>query len=644
MAFDEAFLDELKTRLNVAEVVGRRVKLTRKGREYSGLCPFHSEKTPSFTVNDQKGFYHCFGCGAHGDAIKFVCETEGLSFRETVERLAGEAGLSVPQDSPFQREREERRRTLYDVVAEAQAFYRDRLSGPGGAAARSYLSGRGLDGSAAQHFGFGFAPDGTTTLIQHLTGKGIPLDEIVEAGLAVVPEGRREAIDFFRNRLTIPINDVRGRTVAFGARTMLPDGKPKYINTSETPLFHKGRTLYNLDRARKSAFERQTILVAEGYLDVVALARAGFEHAVAPLGTALTEDQIALLWKVAPEPILCFDGDSAGKRAAYKAIDRAMPLLAPGRSLRFAFLPEGLDPDDLIRSKGAAAMTEIVQAARPLIEVFWERERDAGDLTTPERRAALQHRVEELVATIQHPTVREHYRREMKDRLWGLLRPARPVRAAGQAIPLRRLGTIGGPSRPSLRNPPIPPRGRFGGPVPPVYGQNPITLRNSAAVRTESGPSIAEATLAYLLVRYPALVLQDYETIEAIAFGSQHLETLRIEILRFAVENEELDDSTLKDHLCSQGLADVLTALEKRDALALDRSSTIGLAPDDVRLRWREALASYRRFQALRPAVRRARADWAREESEGARRSLEEAEAALVGSIDLLLSEDDADF
>jgi DNA primase len=641
MAFDEAFLDELKSRVKVADVVGRRVKLVRKGREYMGLCPFHSEKSPSFSVNEQKGFYHCFGCGAHGDAIKFVTETEGLNFREAVERLAAEAGMALPEESPFQREREEKRRTLYDVVAAAQQFFRERLAGPGGAAARAYILKRELDPATVERFGLGFAPDGRTTLIEHLTTKGIPLDEIVEAGLAVTPEGQSAPIDFFRNRLTIAIRDPRGRVVAFGARTLLPDGKPKYINTGETPLFHKGRLLYNLDRARKPAFDKQAMLVAEGYLDVIALAKAGFEHAVAPLGTALTEDQIALLWRVVPEPTLCFDGDAAGKRAAYRALDRAMPLLKPGQSLRFAFLPEGLDPDDLIRKDGAGAMQKVIAAARSLIEVFWEREVEAADLSTPERRAALQKRVETLVAEIQDATVRDHYRRELKDRLWSLMRPQRAPRPSGQGGAPRAFGL---PARPSLRNPALPPR-RFGPPTP-VFGQNPSSLKDSAAVRGTTGarPTAAEAVLAYLMVSYPNVCLQDYETAEELTFDAPELERLRIEVLQYAAEHVELDESALKAHLAGRGFADVLSGLENGTILALDRTDSAGLPPEAVLQRWRSEVLARRRGQSVVPAARRARGDWAREGTDRAKRTVEEAEAALAESMEAASGEGDAGY
>lgn len=630
MAFDEAFLDELKSRVKVADVVGRRVKLVRKGREFMGLCPFHSEKSPSFSVNEQKGFYHCFGCGAHGDAIKFVCETEGLGFREAVERLASEAGLELPTERAGSREREEKRRTLHDVIALAQQFFRDRLAGPSGAAARAYLAKRELDAGTIEAFGLGVAPDGRTTLIQHLTQKQVPIAEILDAGLAVVPEGQAEPIDFFRNRLTIPIADARGRVVAFGARTLLPDGKPKYINTGDTELFHKGRTLYNLDRARKAAFDAQSIVVAEGYMDVIALARAGIANAVAPLGTALTEDQIALLWRVAPEPILCFDGDTAGKRAAHKGLDRALPLLKPGQSLRFAFLPEGLDPDDLLRRSGAAAVQAVLGAARPLIEVFWERERDAADISTPERRAALERRIGEAVGTIQDSTVREHYRRELKDRLWGLFRPQRPVRAAGQAIPLRQWGSLNGQTqRPSLRRPPLPPR-RGAYPAPPVYG-NPASLRESPMGREGSGGiARSEMELALLLIAFPPVILQDYESVEHLTFEAIHLDRLRQEILHFAVENEDLDPAALRDHLKAQGFGDLMEGLERRGAMSYMGAARGELSPDAIRLEWQEGCARQARRTGLFRAARAARSAWAADPSASNCTLLAEAEAALT--------------
>lgn len=315
MAFPPQFLDELRARLPVSEVVGRKVRLVRKGREHSGLCPFHNEKTPSFTVNDEKAFYHCFGCGQHGDVITFVMETEGLSFPEAVERLASQAGLQVPQSSPEERERAKVRNTLYDVVEQVCAWYEDNLRQTGGREALDYLRGRGFTEETIRTFRLGYSPDGRGRLLQAMEAKGIRKDQLVEAGLIKLPEGGGDPRDYFFNRVMFPISDGRGRVIAFGGR-ILGDGQPKYLNSPETPLFHKGRNLYNFAMAREASRDLGTVIVAEGYTDVIALAQAGLPNAVAPLGTAVTEEQIGLLWRVADEPVLCFDGDTAGERAA----------------------------------------------------------------------------------------------------------------------------------------------------------------------------------------------------------------------------------------------------------------------------------------------------------------------------------------
>ncbi len=634
MAFDDSFLDELKSRVRLADVVGRRVKLVRKGREHTGLCPFHSEKSPSFFVNEAKGFYHCFGCGAHGDAIKFVTETEGLNFREAVERLAGEAGLQLPAESPREREAAQKRRTLVDVVAMAQAHFREALASPSGASARAYLERRGLSPEAQARFGLGWAPDARQGLIRHLKGKGVPVAEILEAGLAAIREGDEEPIDFFRGRLTIPINDTKGRPVAFGARTLNPDVKPKYINTGETPLFHKGRQLYNLDKARKPAFDAQSILVAEGYLDVIALSEAGFENAVAPLGTALTEDQLALLWRLAPEPVLCFDGDAAGKRAAYRALDRALPHLKPGQSLRFAFLPDGLDPDDLIRRDGRSAMAAVIDDARPLVEVFWEREHAAADLSTPERRAGLQRRLDEAVAQIADPTVRDLYKREMKDRAWKLFNPERVSHR--RAAPVSIAPRAPQPPR-SLR--PQPRVGRFQRPQSPAFG-NPPTLTASAAslaARRQGGPSRAsslEDLCVAILVRHPGIALRDYEAVEAIEFESPLYARLKGSMLHFAVENEVLDPEALEIHLESEGYGDFLASMAKTGSLVGFAQLKPDAPPADVQALWRETLGDLARRRALAEELRRARNDFAHDPSEMNVRRLSEIERAMAPEAD----------
>ncbi len=427
MAFPPGFLDELRARLSLSDVVGRKVSLKRRsGSEYAGLCPFHNEKTPSFTVNDKKGFYHCFGCGEHGDAVGFVMKTEGLSFPESVEKLAREVGLPVPRATPQDRERAERASSLQEVVELAARWFQKQLRLPVGRQGLDYLRGRGLSEETIDDFRLGFAPESRDGIIAALKREAVPIDKIVEAGLAIQPEDAgREVYDRFRGRVMFPINDRRGRAIAFGGR-VLGAGEPKYLNSPETPLFHKGANLYCLDRARVAVTKDQAVIVGEGYMDVIALHAAGFTGAVAPLGTALTEGQLGELWKLADEPFLCFDGDNAGQRAAQRAAERALPLLRPGKSLSFVVLPKGEDPDSLIRSRGADAVRSVLKLARPLSDVVWDIETQGRPIDTPERRASIQRAVRARVAGIADPEVRDLYRNEMNSRL-GKLRLPEPV-------------------------------------------------------------------------------------------------------------------------------------------------------------------------------------------------------------------------
>ena len=416
MAFSPELLDEIRTRIPVSDVCGRRVKLNRRGREFVGLSPFNNEKTPSFTVNDQKGFYHCFSSGKHGDIFSFVMETEGLSFPEAVEKLAGEAGVELPRRTRDDEAREQRRASLHEVIEAACNWYEARLFGADGAAALAYLHERGLEDATIRRFRLGYAPDGPG-LARALAQRGIDEALMVEAGLLRRPDDGRAPFAFFRDRVMFPIADARGRVIAFGGRLLGEAKAAKYINSPDTLLFDKGRTLYNLAPARQAAHDSGGLLVTEGYMDVIALVAAGFEAAVAPLGTALTEAQIRALWRLAPEPVLCFDGDAAGQRAAARAAERALPLLEPGRSLRFAYLPAGQDPDTLIRSAGAAAMEAAIRDARPLVAVVWDMEARTGPLDTPERRADFEQRLRRRVGQIVDQTVRRHYGDDLRARL-----------------------------------------------------------------------------------------------------------------------------------------------------------------------------------------------------------------------------------
>ena len=455
-----------------------------------GCCPFHNEKSPSFFVNDDKGFYHCFGCGAHGDVIRFVVEQEGLGFIDAVKSLAQEAGMDLPEATPEARERTAAANSLHDVTAAAAAHFAGQLRDQRGTGCREYVARRGLTPGTVADFGLGFAPDSRSALRTALASHGEA--RLIEAGLLVQPEpgdagGKAgEPYDRFRGRLMFPIRDPRGRVIGFGGR-ILGDGQPKYLNSPDTPLFDKGRTLYNLDRAGPVARKSLRLIVVEGYLDVIGLAQAGFADAVAPLGTALTEAQLALLWRYVPEPVLCFDGDAAGQRAGLRAALRALPLLEPGRSLRLATLPAGRDPDDLVRERGAAAFDAVLERAEPLIDRLWRSETEGADTTTPERRAAVLARLDAHAAAVAHADVQRFYRQELRDRFYALFR--RPERT-----PWVRTPWVAG----QRGQPPAPP--------------SPGVLR---AARPDMRAAMTQQVLIACLVR-PALIDAGFERLAAL--------------------------------------------------------------------------------------------------------------------------------
>ena len=438
MAFPPGFLDEIRIRVSLPEVIGRKVRLVKKGREYSGLCPFHNEKSPSFTVNDEKGFFHCFGCGAHGDVIGYVMQSQNLGFLEAVEALAGEAGLEVPRATPQERERVFKQKTLVEVMEAAAGFFQAQLESQAGAAARAYLDQRGLDRAAIERFRLGYAPgfSGGQGLLKQFLLREFPEEMLIEAGLVKKPDDGRDSFDYFRDRVMFPILDRAGRVIAFGGRVM-GDGKPKYLNSPDTPLFHKGRVLYGLSWARAGVGKGAPLVVTEGYMDVIALHRAGFEGAVAPLGTALTEEQLEELWKLTPEPTLCFDGDAAGQRAASRGLDRAMPLLKAGRSLKFAILPSGEDPDSLIGRQGTAAMRAVLDGAKPLAEVLFAQELALRPIDTPERRADFISRLNARAASVGDEGLKREYQFFFRNKLFEHSRTLRPMVQRKQVQMLR---------------------------------------------------------------------------------------------------------------------------------------------------------------------------------------------------------------
>lgn len=565
------FLEELRRRLTLSSVVAKRIRLTKKGREFEGLCPFHNEKTPSFFVNDDKAFYHCFGCGAHGDVLSFVINTEGLSFPEAVERLAGEAGLEVPRTAMVDPAEKARRADAEAAVEAACAWFQSQLRLPVGRGAFDYLRDRGVDEAALAGFRLGFAPDQRTALKSHLLKQGFAEDVLLEGGLLVKPEDGGASYDRFRGRVMFPIADRRGRVIAFGGRVM-GDGQPKYLNSPEGPLFHKGRTLYAHHLAREAAAHHEPVIVAEGYMDVVALHRAGFRGAVAPLGTALTEDQLAELWRLASEPVLCFDGDAAGQRAASRSAVRALPLLAPGKSLRFVTLPGGQDPDDLVRQPGGSVQfRELLAGAAPLSEVLWATEVARVPLDTPERRADLRVRLRDHINHIGDRDVRRFYAEDFKARE-------------------ARLFDIGG-SRPMM-----PPRGgrawRGGRPVEPyerLRKDRPDGLRQSA-VKIERLE--AQALLASL-VCHPELVDEFHEALAAISFTDEALDRLRAEIVHTLAAGPGLDAAGLQNHLAVRGFSVTLANVLRPDVYSHVRHGRHNLSLEDAR-EWLEGMLAHR--------------------------------------------------
>ena len=602
MSFPKSFLEELKNRIRVSDVVGRRVKLTRRGREFVGLSPFTNEKTPSFTVNDDKQFYHCFSTSEHGDAIKFLEKTENLSFLEAVERLASEAGMEMPERDAGAVQREEKRTDLIDVMSAAQDYFRESLGRGKGAEARAYLGRRGLSDETIERFGIGFAPDDRSGIKSYMLGRGFKIPQLVEGGLLIGGEDIREPYDRFRNRVMFPIADARGRVIAFGGRALDPNAKAKYMNSPETPLFHKGRLLYNLSQARKPAYDQGTVIVVEGYMDVVALGQAGFNNAVAPLGTALTEDQIGLLWRLAPEPILCFDGDKAGVRAAYRAVERVLPLLKPGHSLRFALLPEGQDPDDLVKSGGVDAMDVVLEAAKPLSEMVWDKEVAAGSWDTPERKAQLQANIGRLVREIADPTVQAFYRDAMKERLDKLLRPGR---ARGQQSGWQNQRQGSGFSRGV---------GGFRGKKGGNWGNQPgyrapstPQLKQSSLARgAENSSAKQEQLLVLTVLNHPTLLDAHCEDLASIEIRDRMLDKIRNEIIDIAALHAPLDRDGLRDHLDTRGLSDIAHRLESGTALKSETFAWPDADMDEAEKGWLHLLHWHQRAADLQTELKAA--------------------------------------
>lgn len=530
MSLSPAFLDELRGRTQLSALIAKSLKLERAGREFRACCPFHNEKSPSFYVNDDKGFYHCFGCGAHGDAIRWMTDQRGLPFIDAVKDLAATAGMDMPAPDPRAAARAERATSLHDVMAASAEFFADQLASADGAGTRAYLKARGITPDLAKTFGLGFAPDNRGALKRALAR----FDEamLTEAGMLIEVDGK-ERYDRFRGRLMIPIRDPRGRVIAFGGR-ILGAGEPKYLNSPDTPLFDKGRTLYNLDRAAAASRKSGRLILVEGYMDVIALAAAGIDEAVAPLGTALTEHQIERAWRLTDVPILCFDGDNAGQKAAMRAALRALPALQPGRSLAFVTLPPSKDPDDVVRSEGRAAMETLLKSATPMVERIWTAELGAAPVDTPEARAGLRKRLDTHVQTIADPEVRRHYARALRERF------DERFFAPGTAQPFRRM-----------------PRGRL--PDRPL----------SARARTigSHGVDFSQEIMAGIL-RHPQVILSHGETIARLAMGDRALARLRDLLIDHAYDASIIETSRIETICAEAGLGGLLGQLRSFSGLA----------------------------------------------------------------------------
>src|SRR5580693_1259078 len=608
MRFTPQFLDELRARLPVSEVVGRRVKLRKAGREWKGLSPFNKEKTPSFFVNDQKQAWFDFSSGKNGNIFDFLMQTEGVSFPEAVERLANMAGLPLPAVTPDAARHEARRKTLHDVMELAAKFFAETLASRFGAKARGYLADRAISPATQVQFRLGYAPPDRFALKEHLGAQGIPVEDMVETGLLIGGDDIPVPYDRFRDRVMFPITDVRGRVIAFGGRALEKDVPAKYLNSPETPLFHKGDQLYNLSTARTAAHNGAALIVVEGYVDVIAMVGVGYPASVAPLGTALTENQLALLWKMADEPILCFDGDRAGQKAAWRAADLALPNLLPGKSLRFALLPEGQDPDDLARSGGRAAIEEVIGAARGLADVIWSREIEGGSFATPERRAALEARIGELSSGIRDEVVRRYYRQDLAERLQRTFAPDAARGGYGKGNFRGGAGGFGGESgrRFGARSTFTPgAAGRFdarGRPQAsagsqtrdrgPYQAASPQLALSPIMRGQRSALSRREALILQTLINHPWLLHDHLEEVAALELAHPEAHKLRAGIIAaFAHDHHhspEPDEQAerMRADLEGSGLSQILQRVERAITTAAVWGARAGAGREDVLSTW----------------------------------------------------------
>ena len=617
MRFSPTFLDEIRDRVPISSVIGQRVSWDRRKTnaskgDYWACCPFHGEKSPSFHCEDRKGRYHCSGCGVSGDHFRFLTELDGLSFPEAVERIADMAGVAMPARDEQAEAREKQRASLTDVMEMAASFFQERLQGADGAKARAYLRDRGLTPATQQSFRLGYAPDSRNALKEYLASKGVAKEQMEACGLTVF-EDVPVSYDRFRDRIMFPIPDSRGRIIAFGGRAMSPDVAAKYLNSPETELFHKGNVLYNFARARKAVGKEGAVIAVEGYMDVIALAQAGFENAVAPLGTALTENQMELLWRMAGEPVLCFDGDQAGLKAAWRAADLVLPAIQPGRTARFALLPEGKDPDDLVRADGPDAFRAVLAEARPLAELLWMRETAGGVYDTPERRAELERRLREITSRIRDESVRFHYQQDMRER-------AQSFFGAQRGGGRERGGSGQGGA------------GRQGGQWSRAGAAHRSAIteslgRSALVKRAGEVMSVKEATIIVALVNHPALIDDYFEHVEFLDLANSDLRKVHGALLDVLAHDPTVDRNAIVETIDRNGCHDVwerAVALVRR---ARQWPALEGAAIEDVRDAFQQTLHLHRTQRILHRELKQAEAALATDPTDENLRHLVEIQA-----------------
>ena len=631
MRFPNSFLDEIRERVPIADVIGRRVTFDRKKSntakgDFWACCPFHGEKTPSFHCENPKGRYHCFGCGVSGDHFRFLTELDGLSFPEAVERLADEAGIPMPVVDKQYEEREKKKASLRDVMEMAAAWFADQLQTSAGAAARAYLRDRGLSPAVQQTFALGYAPGSRSGLKEFLGSKGVERNKIEACGLVVHGPDIPVSYDRFRDRIMFPIHDARGNVIAFGGRALSADVPAKYLNSPETPLFSKSNVLYNYARARKACEREQSLIVAEGYMDVIAMHAAGIENAVAPLGTALTEAQIELAWRVGGQPVLCFDGDDAGLRAAFRSIDTALSHLKPGRSLRFALLPQGKDPDDVLQDDGVDALRRILSEAQPLADMLWMRETQGKAFSTPEERAELEQTFRIILGSITEEGVKRHYQQDIKDRLAGFFG------STGEKLPFTKRKDGGG----------YQPGNRAGASKGKLAVSE--SLMNSALVKQRGDmPRLRETALIMTVANHPAIGVEHFDDFAELDLQNATLIKFQSALLNlFARVGESGELPTLDDvraEIEAHGLEAEAARLQQQVRENRIWQAAESAAFEDARDGWRQALQLHLRARTLNQEMRLAQQSFAEREDEESWELLVslQREVALTDGLDALI-------